>query len=188
MRIPICKLKFFFQEAEVKVFMMLRTMCRGQKGKILRQYIIKSPFISLFCNEGRRQCCCYFFSLFVENVATSKKQEKNCSRISFFLYNYFYGKVRPSFVQTKDPWELKRLFLVWWIFKILWGTYNSISIHRVLLWRKIFNTLLFPPTLFRALKFLQNTYCKAVIFKFPNFSYDSASYVKIYINCFNEMN
>ena len=86
MRIPICKLNFFFLEAEVKVFMMLRTMCRGQKGKILRQYIIKSPFISLFCNEGRRQCCCYFFSLFVENVATSKKQEKNCSRISFFLY------------------------------------------------------------------------------------------------------
>ena len=122
-RIPTCKLKLFILEAEVKVFMMLRTMCRGQKGKILRQYIIKSPFISLFCNEGRRQCCCYFFSLFVENVATSKKQKKNCSRISFSLYNYFYGKVRPCFVQTKDPWELKRLFLVWWIFKILWGTW-----------------------------------------------------------------
>ena len=72
--------------------MMLRTMCRGQKGKILRQYIIKSPFISLFCNEGRRQCCCYFFSLFVENVATSKKQEKNCSRISFSFITIFMAR------------------------------------------------------------------------------------------------
>ena len=93
MRIPICKLKSFFQEAEVKVFMMLRRMCRGQKGKILRQYIIKSPFISLFCNEGRRQCCCYFFSLFVENVATSKKQEKNCSRISFSFITIFMARL-----------------------------------------------------------------------------------------------
>jgi hypothetical protein len=71
---------------------MLRTVCRGQKGKILRQYIIKSPFISLFCNEGRRQCCCYFFSLFVENVATSKKQEKNCSRISFSFITIFMAR------------------------------------------------------------------------------------------------
>ena len=67
-------------------------MCRGQKGKILRQYIIKSPFISLFCNEGRRQCCCYFFSLFVENVATSKKQEKNCSRISSSFITIFMAR------------------------------------------------------------------------------------------------
>ena len=179
MRIPICKLKSFFQEAEVKVFMMLRTMCRGQKGKILRQYIIKSPFISLFCNEGRRQCCCYFFSLFVENVATSKKQEKNCSRISFSFITIFMA--RWGLVLSKPRIHENGKDCFWFgKFSKSYEGHNSISIHRVLLWRNIFYTLPFPPTLFRALKFLQNTYCmyvqicsKAVIFKFPNFSYDS---------------